>query len=62
MPPPPPSAEGMKSTSGVESLDPKLTVMGGGAKEQAADYANCKDEDQSNQNQILLYRSTKYLV
>lgn len=27
---------------GVEGLDPKMTVMGGGDKEKAADYANCE--------------------
>lgn len=28
----------------VEGVDPKLTVMGGGEKEKAADYANCKKD------------------
>lgn len=27
---------------GIEGLDPKMTVMGGGEKEKAADYANCE--------------------
>lgn len=34
--PPPPVADGF------EGLDPKMTVMGGGEKEKAADYANCE--------------------
>lgn len=34
--PPPPVVDGF------EGLDPKMTVMGGGEKEKAADYANCE--------------------
>ena len=34
--PPPPVADG------VEGLEPRMTVMGGGEKEKAADYANCE--------------------
>ncbi|CAM9122795.1 unnamed protein product [Pylaiella littoralis] len=54
-PPPPPSGEEMEFSNGVESLDPKLTVMGGGAKEQAADYANyfCSYASLYHQKQML---------
>lgn len=53
--PPPPSSDGAATSNGsyastpppavhdgVEGLDPKMTVMGGGEKEKAADYANCE--------------------
>lgn len=35
-------AEAMASSNGIESVDAKLTVMGGGEKEQASDFANCE--------------------
>lgn len=44
----------------VEGVDPKLTVMGGGEKEKAADYANCEKQvwpalRQTNQPRRVLY-------
>lgn len=38
--PPPPAGAG--DTCIGENLDPKMTVMGGGEKEKAADFANCE--------------------
>jgi len=38
-PPPPPAGEVMEP---VESVDPKMTVMGGTESQKASDYANCK--------------------
>lgn len=38
--PPPPG--GTSDTCIGEGLDPKMTVMGGGEKEKAADFANCE--------------------
>ena len=53
--PQPPSSDGPAASNGspnatqlpvvadgIEGLDPKMTVMGGGEKEKAADYANCE--------------------
>lgn len=37
--PPPPAGEVMEP---VESVDPKLTVMGGSDSQKASDYANCE--------------------
>lgn len=38
-PPSPPAGEVMEP---VESVDPKMTVMGGSESQKASDYANCK--------------------
>lgn len=41
-PPAPPADASVDLAEKDASLDPKMTVMGGGEKEKAADYANCK--------------------
>lgn len=47
MPPmPPPAAAAAAGVADLaetmDCVDPKMTVMGGGEKEKAADYANCE--------------------
>lgn len=41
-PPPPTTADLAEEAMDGQGIDPKMTVMGGGEKEKAADYANCE--------------------
>lgn len=41
-PPPPTTADLAEEAMDGQGVDPKMTVMGGGDKEKAADYANCE--------------------
>lgn len=46
LPTPPPAAAVVAGAADLaetmDGVDPKMTVMGGGEKEKAADYANCE--------------------